>query len=151
MVKSQTPIKPHYLTISKTGKITCNDCPGWKASKICAHDVAEKSQTTGKYLKWSEKNQSSINITAFVTCASDIGTSKKGKQKSTAGKNRTIFKAPTQPCTLNTANNNISSSDEFAAVITTSLPAQTRPPVLPSTMDGSMLPEGDQFLDPTHS
>ena len=37
VVESQTLVKPHYVTASKNGKVTCEDCPGWKASKICAH------------------------------------------------------------------------------------------------------------------
>lgn len=87
VVESQTSVKPHYVSISKNGKITCNDCPGWKASKICAHAVAvaEKSQTTVKYLKWlKDKGPSSINITALVTSDTDAGTGKKGNQNSTA-------------------------------------------------------------------
>ncbi len=86
VVESQTSTKPHYVTILKNGKITCDDCPGWKASKICSHAVAvaEKSQTTAKYLKWlKEKGPSSMNITDLVTSDSDAGTGKKGAKKAT--------------------------------------------------------------------
>ena len=27
-------VRPHYVSISKNGKVTCGDCPGWNAFKI---------------------------------------------------------------------------------------------------------------------
>ena len=80
VVESQISVKPHYVTVSKNGKVTCEDCPGWKASKICAHAVAaaEKSGTISKYLKWvREKGPARMNITALVTCDSRSGTGQK--------------------------------------------------------------------------
>ena len=87
VVESQTSEKPHYVTQCKNGKVTCNDCPGWKASKICSHAVAvaEKTSTLAKYVKWlREKGPASMNITALVTCDSSSGTGKKSGKKSTA-------------------------------------------------------------------
>ena len=160
VVESQTSTKPHYVTISKNGKITCNDCPAWKASKICAHAVAvaEKSQTTVKYLKWlKEKGPSSINITALVTCDSDAGTGKKGKQNSTA-RRKGGRSSKQSPVTTTVDRPNLVS---LTPQITTSqaamnlpqlsqprimLPTPTLPPVLPSMMARSMVPAGDQFF-----
>ena len=53
MVESQTFERSHYVDVCKNGKVTCADCPSWKASKICAHAlaVAEKQGVTAKYLK----------------------------------------------------------------------------------------------------
>ena len=87
MVESQTSERPHYVDVCKNGKVTCADCPGWKASKICAHAiaVAEKQGVTAKYLKWlREKGPSRMNITAMVTFDSSSGTGKKGGKASTA-------------------------------------------------------------------
>ena len=52
MVESETMVKPHYVTVTKNEKFTCNDCPGWNACKICSHSlaVAEKSGRTADYL-----------------------------------------------------------------------------------------------------
>lgn len=87
MVESQTSEKPHYVTLLKNGKITCEDCPGWKASKICAHAVAaaEKAGTTVKYIKWlREKGPTSMNVTSLITFDSNSSTGKKGGKGSTA-------------------------------------------------------------------
>ena len=53
MVESETMVKPHYVTVTKNGTVTCNDCPSWNAYKICSHSlaVAEKSGRTVDYLK----------------------------------------------------------------------------------------------------
>ena len=53
MVESKTMVKPRYVTVAKNGKVTCNDCPGWNAYKICSHSlaVAEKNGRTADYLK----------------------------------------------------------------------------------------------------
>ena len=50
MVESETMVKPHYVTVAKNGKVTCNDCPGWNAYKICCHSlaVAEKNGRTAE-------------------------------------------------------------------------------------------------------
>ena len=71
----------------KNGKMSCDDCPSWKSSKICAHAIAlaEKVGALDKYVKWLQaKGPSAINLTALVTCDSDKGVGKKGGEKSTA-------------------------------------------------------------------
>ena len=76
MVESDSKMEPHYITIAKSGKITCNDCPMWKAQKICAHSlaVAEKNGITESYLKWFKaKVPTRTNLTALVTCNSTKG------------------------------------------------------------------------------
>ena len=99
VVESQTSDKPHFVTLSKNGKIKCEDCPGWRASNICAHAiaVAEKSGTTARYLKWlREKGHKSMNVTSIVTFNSGAGIGRKGVKNSTARRKggRTRSQAP---------------------------------------------------------
>ena len=87
VVESYTSVRPHYVSIAKNGKVTCQDCPNWKALKICAHAVAaaEKCGIITKYIKWIlEKGPAHINITALMTSDSSSGTGKKGGKGSTA-------------------------------------------------------------------
>ena len=53
VVESETMAKPHYVSFVNNGKVTCTDCPGWKAFKICSHSlaVAEKMGRTADYVK----------------------------------------------------------------------------------------------------
>ena len=99
VVESRTSDKPHFVTLSKNGKIKCEDCPGWRASNICAHAiaVAEKSGTTARYLKWlREKGPKSMNVTSLVTFDSVAGIGRKGAKNSTARRKggRTRSQAP---------------------------------------------------------
>ena len=74
MVESETIVKPHYVTVTKNGKVTCNDCPGWNAYKICSHSlaVAEKSDRTADYLKWLRtKGPQQMNLTSLTTSDSN--------------------------------------------------------------------------------
>lgn len=32
--------RPHYVVLSESGKVTCEDCPRYKSAKICVHSVA---------------------------------------------------------------------------------------------------------------
>jgi hypothetical protein len=87
MVESQTSKRPHYVDVCKNGKVTCEECPAWKASKICSHAiaVAEKVGVTAKYLKWlREKGPARMNVTAMMTFDSSSGTGKKGGKAATA-------------------------------------------------------------------
>ena len=87
IVESYTSTKPHYVSIAKNGKVTCQDCSNWKALKICAHAIAaaEKSGILTKYIKWiRDKGPAHINITALMTSDSSNGTGKKGGKASTA-------------------------------------------------------------------
>ena len=87
MVKSDSNMEPHHITIAKSGKVTCNDCPVWKAQKICAHSlaVAEKIGKMASYLDWFKTNgPTQINLTALVMCDSGKGVRKKGGKSSTA-------------------------------------------------------------------
>ena len=47
MVESKTMVKPHYVTVAKNRKVTCNDCSGWNTYKICSHSLAVAEK------KWS--------------------------------------------------------------------------------------------------
>ena len=81
MVESTTMVRPHYVTKATNGKITCNDCPNWKAYKLCAHSlaVAEKTGTTLKYLHWfNTKGPKQVNLTTLITCDSSKGVERKG-------------------------------------------------------------------------
>ena len=99
IVESYTSTKPHYVSIAKNGKVTCQDCPNWKALKICAHAIAaaEKSGILPKYIKWIlDKGPAHINITALMTSDSSNGTGKKGGKASTARRKggRTTKRSP---------------------------------------------------------
>ena len=99
LVESDSKMEPHYVTIAKSGKITCNDCPMWKAQKICAHSlaVAEKSGITASFLNWfKEKGPTRVNLTALVTCDSTKGVGKKGGKSATARRKggRNVNKTP---------------------------------------------------------
>ena len=77
MVRSDTAEKPHFVSLAKNGKVTCDSCPGWKSLKLCAHAVAaaEKSGKLTQYVNWlKEKGPSRMNITSYVTI------DKKGKK-----------------------------------------------------------------------
>jgi hypothetical protein len=87
VVESYTSVRPHYVSIAKNGKVTCQDCPNWKALKICAHAVAaaEKCGMIAKYIEWIlNKGPAQINMTALMTSDSSSGTGKKGGKGSTA-------------------------------------------------------------------
>ena len=87
LVESNSKMEPHYAIIAKSGKITCNDCPMWRAQKNCAHplSVAEKSGMTASFLNWfKEKGPTRVNLTALVTCDSTKGVAKKGRKPATA-------------------------------------------------------------------
>jgi hypothetical protein len=87
MVESGTMAKPHYVSVAKNGKVTCTDCPGWSAFKICSHSlaVAEKTGRTADYVKWLRgKGPQRPNLTALITCDSGKGVGKKSRQSATA-------------------------------------------------------------------
>ena len=78
MVESEM-VKPHYVTVAKNGKVTCNNCPGWNAYKICSHSLAvvEKSGRTADYLKWLRtKGPQQMNLTSLITSDSNKGVGK---------------------------------------------------------------------------
>ena len=92
-------VKPHYVTVAKNGKVTCNDCPGWNAYKICSHSLgeAEKNGRTADYLKWLRtKGPQQMNLTSLITSDSNKGVGKKGSKISTARRkgDRNTNKAP---------------------------------------------------------
>ena len=90
MVESETMVKPHYVTVAKNGKVTCNDCPGSNAYKICSHSlaVAEKNGRTADYLKWLRtKGPQQMNLTSLITSDSNKGVGKKSSKTSTARRN----------------------------------------------------------------
>ena len=87
MVKSETMVRPHYVSVSKNGKVTCADCPGWNAFKICSHflAVAEKTGKTADYVKWLlKKGPQRPNLTNLLTCDSPKGVGKKQQKTATA-------------------------------------------------------------------
>ena len=54
MVTSDTSRRPHYVLTEKSGKVSCENCPGWTSSMLCAHAVAaaKKAGKLDKYLEW---------------------------------------------------------------------------------------------------
>ncbi len=119
MVESETMAKPHYVSVAKNGKVTCTDCPGWNAFKICSRSlaVAEKTGRTADYVKWlREKGPKRPNLTSLMTCDSGKGVGKKSRQTATArrkgGRNCTnappttvVDLLPLQPTTTTAATN----------------------------------------------
>ena len=79
MVESTTMVRPHYVTKAKNGKITCKDCPNWKAYKLCSHSltVGEKTRTTLNYLQWFKRNGPSLvnlaNLIIRQNCTNNHG------------------------------------------------------------------------------
>ena len=99
MVESETMVRSHYVSVAKNGKVTCSDCPGWNAYKICAHSVvvAEKIGRTSDFLKWLRaKGPQQMNLTSLVTSDSNKGVGKKGSKPPTARRkgSRNTSKAP---------------------------------------------------------
>ena len=99
MVESKTMVRPHYVSVAKNGKVTCNECPGWNAYKICAHSlaVAEKISRTSDFLKWLRaKSPQQMNLTSLVTSDSNKGVGRKGSKPSTTRRKggRNTSKAP---------------------------------------------------------
>ena len=82
----------------KNGKVSCSDCPSWKARNLCAHSLAaaEKIGKTVEFLQWFQtKGLKQINLTALVTCDSAKGVGKKGKKATGVRKGgRNAGKAP---------------------------------------------------------
>ena len=134
VVESYTSVRPHYVSIAKNGKVTCQDCPNWKALKICAHAVAaaEKCGIITKYIKWIlEKGPAHINITALMTSDSSSGTGKKGGKGSTARRKggRTANRTPAsvivdRPAFMQTSETPQASQQES---VCTPLPASATP------------------------
>ena len=87
IVESKMSAKPHFVSLAKNGKATCEDCPGWKSLKLCSHAVAaaEKRGRLLEYVNWlKKKGPSRMNITSYVTCDSGNGIGKKGGKPTTA-------------------------------------------------------------------
>ena len=86
-VKSETMVRPHYVSIAKNGKVTCAACPGWNAFKICSYSlaVAKKTGKTADYVKWLlKKGPQRPNLTNLMTCDSPKGVGKKQQKTTTA-------------------------------------------------------------------
>ena len=70
-------VRPHYVTVAKNGKVTCSDCPGWNAYKICSHSlaVAEKSGRTARRKGGRNSNKAAPTmVTDRVTAPADVST-----------------------------------------------------------------------------
>ncbi|CAH3047195.1 unnamed protein product, partial [Porites lobata] len=64
--------RPHYVVLAESGKVTCEDCPRYKSTKICAHSlaVAEKCGKLQNYLTWFKRSSHTLTTTSYVTCDS---------------------------------------------------------------------------------
>ena len=53
LVESKTSKRPHYVFAEKTGRVTCENCPGWASANLCKHAAAvgEKTQQLSKYIE----------------------------------------------------------------------------------------------------
>ncbi len=163
MVESTTSKKPHYVSLSKNGKVTCEGCPGWKALNICAHALAaaEKAGTLASYTKWlSGKGPNSMNVTCLVTCNSSSATGKKGGKASTARRKggrtvkllpaTTIVDRPTFANSLSQCVTSASTVQQVASQVVSSpaLHIATSLPGLPSPITGIFVVQLLQFCPP---
>ena len=86
MVESETSRRPHYVYIEKSGKITCENWPGWSSTKFCKHSVAvaEKTQNLEKFPEWLRRRSTPVNLTSLVTFDSGTGVGRKGNKTATS-------------------------------------------------------------------
>ena len=83
MVESHTSRRPHFVKVEKaTGKVVCDECPGWSSSKFCAHAVAvaEKNSSLQAYVRWVERRAGPMNLTSLVTFDTPKGVGRKGSR-----------------------------------------------------------------------
>ena len=78
--------RPHYVVLAESGKVTCEDCPRYKSTKICAHSlaVAEKCVKLQNYLTWFKRSSHTFTTTSYVTCDSAPTVGKKSQRPSTS-------------------------------------------------------------------
>ena len=64
LVESKTSKRPHYVFAERTGRITCENCPGWASAKLCKHAVAvgEKTQQLSDYIQWLRRRNKPLNF-----------------------------------------------------------------------------------------
>ncbi|KAJ7369504.1 hypothetical protein OS493_038486 [Desmophyllum pertusum] len=78
--------KPHYVVQAESGKVTCEDCPRYKSTKICPHSlaVAEKCSKLKNFLTWFKRSSHTLTATSYVTCDSAPTVGKKTQQSATS-------------------------------------------------------------------
>ena len=66
--KDITSTRPHLVTSTTAGKVSCNDCPVYQTMKICCHSLvaAQKLGILQKFLKWRQKQKSDVNLGTLV-------------------------------------------------------------------------------------
>ena len=82
IVKSVSGQKPHYVRPAKGGWYLCDDCLGYKSTKICAHTV-EASLKTDKIkslIKWYKKLKCKPNFTVLAESGKPITAEKKPRK-----------------------------------------------------------------------
>ena len=80
-VLSYTRQKPHLVVPKKGGSYSCDqDCPNWKALKICSHSVAV-AEICGKltdFITWYKKLKHTPNVSKFAQATMPKGRGQKG-------------------------------------------------------------------------
>jgi hypothetical protein len=66
------PKKPHVVIFSANGKCECQDCLGYSASFVCAHEIAASSKINrlDAYIKWlvtTKRKYGGINYSKAIT------------------------------------------------------------------------------------
>ena len=67
MIKSYSNKQPHYVRLSNSGGISCNQCLSYKSLKICSYTLAlaAKENFISKLLKWYQTQKVVANYTAL--------------------------------------------------------------------------------------
>ena len=80
MIKSYSNKQPHYVRLSNSGGISCDDlCLSYKSLKICSHTLAlaVKEIFISKLLKWYHTQKVAPNYTALSESGKSKATGKK--------------------------------------------------------------------------
>ena len=84
MVKSYSSERPHYVKMSDSGGIVCDDqCLSYKSMKMCAHSlaVAISEKSIQKFLKWHHDQSHLPNFTALSEFGKSASVGKKTSQR----------------------------------------------------------------------
>ena len=83
MVRSRSGKRPHLVTSTKQGMYVCdNDCPNWKAMKLCSHSVAvaELNGSLKEFCDLYRKTKRVPNMSRLALTGLPSGIGKKGNQ-----------------------------------------------------------------------
>ena len=70
MVASCTSKRPHFVQLSRNGKVVCDDqCAMWRGCQLCSHTVAVagREQVLPRFLGWLQNSRQECNLTKLLT------------------------------------------------------------------------------------